>query len=483
MRYVFLMVLLLLAADSARADRFTYRDSEGERVTIEARLHGSGQGAFALEKADGQIELVPERAIIERVPGEDPKPLTEAEMVEQLTEEFGADRFRAQIKSPFVCGLVLAAPLSSAVEESRARAFLKKGCDFMKRIENIFEQFARQARLPLERPTYPLVLLVFETDEDFEKYALEITGGKGISAGNILGFYSAITNFLAIRMSECHTFETPLHEAIHQQVYNRNVLKRLAPLPGWYNEGIATGFEGNGDRITNGPVKVNSVYARIAAERSPIGWKDLVSGDTAFRGDIFAGDAYMHAWSMHWLLLNNYSNQYTKYVKMLGQKEPLAEESAEDRLKEFEEAFGKSPEDFQGEMLPKLKLEIKRQKVTFKKTATGRDVKQSHLAEVDFSATLRPQGILVGGNLTNISYIRDMAYYITIESGSGVYADWHIPSLAMKRSTQLNPQFARKRVARPKPGLGPTAVMLRVHSTLVDSETAQAWKRGQVPAP
>jgi hypothetical protein len=168
---------------------------------------------------------------------------------------------------------------------------------------------------------------------------------------------------------------------------------------------------------------------------------------------------------------------------MLGQKEPLAEVSEEDRLKEFQDAFGKSPDDFQGEFLPKLKLEIKRQKVRFKQPATGRDVKQVHLAEVDFSATLRPQGIQIGGNLTNISYIRDMAYYVTIETGSGLYADWHIPNLSINRSTALNLQYARKRAAKPNPRLGASSVMLKVHSAPIQSEMAGAWKRGQVPAP
>jgi len=482
MRTSFLLILASLAVD-ARADEFTYKNEQGETVTIEARLHGSGQGAFALLKADGQIELVPERAVTERVPKDGPKPLTEEEMVEQLTERFGAERFRSDIKSPFGCGLVLSQPLDSRIEEARCRSFLNKAGDFMKRIENIFERFARKVHVPLESPEFPLVVLIFETDQDFEEYAAESTGGKGLSAGNIAGFYSAITNFLAIRMSECHTFETPLHEAIHQQVYNRKMLNRLAPLPAWFNEGIATGFEGNGDRITNGPVKVNSFYARRAANGSPIGWKDLVEGDRAFRGDIFAGDAYTHAWSMHWLLVNNYRDEYTDYVKLLGEKEPLGKIAPADRLKEFEEAFGQSPAGFQGEFLPKLKREAKRQKVRFQRSKPGRSVKQTHLAEVDFAASLRPRGILVGGKLTNISYIREMAYYVSMETGSGLYADWHIPRLNIKGSQVLKTQYARKRVNQPKRGLGAASVRLEVHSAPIGSDEAKAWSRGQVPAP
>ncbi len=481
MRILLLILVGLVLASPAFADTFTYRDEKGNQVTLEAKLHGAGQEIFALEKADGQLLLIPQAAVIERKPGKGPKPLTEEEMVKQLTEQFGEDQFRAVIKSPFVCGLVLSEPLSTSIEESRCRSFLRKTGDFMKRIESVFERYAREVHIPLESPTHPLVVLIFETDEDFEKYSVKITGGDGLSAGNVLGFYSSITNFLAIRMSECHTFETPLHEAIHQQVYNRNVLKRLAPLPAWFNEGIATGFEGNGDRITNGPVKVNSYYARIAVSQSPFGWSELISSDRTFRGDVFAGDAYRHAWSMHWLLVNNYRKEYTQYLKLLGQKEPLTVSSPEDRLKDFESCFGK-PGEFQSELLPALKTEIKRQRVKFKPPASDREITQVNLAEVDFGATRTPGGIVMGGQLKNISYLRDMAYYITMETDAGLYADWHISSLSIKRSLTLKPQIAKKQVTNFK-RRPPGTVALTVHAAPAISETAQTWKRGQLPRP
>ncbi len=73
--------------------------------------------------------------------------------------------------------------------------------------------------------------MIFETDEDFEEYTTKHTGGRGLSAGNIAGFYSPQTNYLYVRMSECYDFSTPLHEAIHQQCFNTGVLARLTDSP------------------------------------------------------------------------------------------------------------------------------------------------------------------------------------------------------------------------------------------------------------
>ena len=113
----------------------------------------------------------------------------------------------------------------------------------MKSIEVMFSRFCSSMRVQAGKPEFPLVVLIFETDDDFEEYTAKATGGRGLSAGNIAGFYSPITNYLYVRMSECYSFSTPLHEAIHQQCFNTGVLHRLSPVPTWFGEGIATGFE------------------------------------------------------------------------------------------------------------------------------------------------------------------------------------------------------------------------------------------------
>ena len=133
----------------------------------------------------------------------------DAMIAAQLQKRFGENLFRSLTRDPFVIGLVLQAPLPKS-SESRAQNFLLAAAKFMKNVDGAFASFVREARVTTRPATHPLVVLIFESKDDFDKYADSITGGQGLSANRIAGFYSGITNYLAIRMGECHTFDVPL---------------------------------------------------------------------------------------------------------------------------------------------------------------------------------------------------------------------------------------------------------------------------------
>lgn len=469
----------------ARGDLFTYRDQAGEKVELEARLAGSGQGAMILELPDGQYRLIPEGAVEKREPKDGPKPLDADGVVAQLEKQFGAELFRSYQKDPFVMGLVLGSPLPKN-SEARAKGFLTKAATFMKNVETAFVSFVKEARIQAKPPTFPLVVLIFETEPDFEKYATTITGGRGLSASRIGGFYSGLTNYLAIRLGECNTFEVPLHEAIHQQVYNRHVFQRLAPIPHWFDEGIATGFEANQGKISIGPTKISPRYARQTLAAKEVTFETMMKDDRVFSGDVLAGEAYGHAWGLHWLLVTKYKAQYGKYVRMLSEKEPLLKEEPEQRFANFRDAFGKSLGDMESEFRPSLDAGVKRQKVDVNpKKPAGISQTTENMGEVELTAVSRiDEGgrLEVQGKLTNISPIRTMAYHITVETDAGTYADWHVPTLDISKSTPLQLQYVRK-VMRGATGGPSRTFRVRIRSAPPESEEAGAWKKGNLPVP
>jgi Protein of unknown function (DUF1570) len=478
---VLLLLLLLLgvgnlfSAPQAEADTFT--------VKVDARLAGEGQGVLALERTDGRIELVPQNQVLKREPGSDPEPLSGTEVLDRLSERFGKETFRGHVDAPYAIGLVLAHPLPKQYEP-KAVTFLKKAATFMKTVEKVFIGFIDDMKIEIVKPRYPLVLLIFETDEDFMKYTETETGGRGLSAGNILGFYSALTNHLAIRMSECHTFETPLHEAIHQQVHNRGVLQRLAPAPAWFNEGIATGFEGNGEKINGGPLKVSARYSRGAMRARTVDWDDVVADDKAFLGDVLAGEAYAHAWSIHWFLATKYRKQYVSYLQVLSQKQPLTKDDAATRLADFESVFGKPVGKLQSEFPQWLEQGAKKQKVVINEVKPpGHTVTFSNLAEVEMNAQQNLGGSLeVGGQMRSISHIRPMSFHVTIETDSGTYAEWFHPNVPPLKVVPLAKQTARKQMLN-APGGPSSTFQIRVKAVVPESDEAQKWQRGQLPVP
>ncbi len=468
------------------ADEFRYIDEAGDEVTISARMIGEGRGYQALERTDGQIQLVSNGAIQDRKATEDPEPISYSEMETKLKELFGEELVRVSVNKPFLVALVLSSPIEKSVE-LKATAFIKKASVFMKNVNTVFLNYAKSMKFPLEEPHYPLVLLIFESDDDFNKYTAEATGAQGLSASVIAGFYSGLTNWLAVRMGVCDTFEVPLHEAIHQQMYNR-VFKRLASIPKWFDEGIATGFESSGDRIDVNPAKINSRYARQykAISQRP-DWEKIVSDDSAFTADVLAGDAYTLAWCMHWMLATQHKEEYQAYVNELAKRPPLGLLEEQERLVQFEKTLGVTVSELQADFPRALEANLRRQKVDLNppQARDGRAQQQQALGEYDIVAQINSAfggQVRGGGSLKNISPLRMMTFYVTLETGSGFYADWLITDLKPGASRNLPPAVAAKLIPGATSGT-PGTYQVWVRSAPSGSREAENWKNGNIPAP
>lgn len=479
----FVLICLVGGPLELRGDEFVYVDETGDEVSITARLLGAGQGFQALERTDGQIRIVPTAAIKSRDNSGDPTPVDCDGMAERLKEIFTPELTRIEIQKPVVVAMVLAAPLDRTAE-GHASAFIRKAARFMNNVDGVFRKYADFMHFPIRELRFPLVLVIFESDADFEKYADEATGGRALSASAITGFYSGLTNWLAVRMSACDSFEVPLHEAVHQQMYNR-VLQRLAPIPKWFDEGIATGFEGNGERIDSNPAKVNSRYARLAMKLTSQPWSSVVGNDASFSADVLAGDAYTLAWSLHWMLATQHRENYQKFVTHLSERPSLGEKTAEDEAGHFSKIFGVDMDQLQTKFPQVLQLACKRQKVNLTDPPPGNSSSQQALGQYSIDAVsfsnLGGQ-LRVGGALRNISPLRAMTFYVTLETESGLYADWLVPDLKPTQKQPLPTQVVTKSIGRAARG-SPTQYRVFIRSVPAGSPESTAWKNGQLPPP
>lgn len=442
-----LLALVLIAAveRTARADEFTYIDESKQEQRVDARLAGSGQGFFALELADGSWRLVPEAAVSRRQPGPDPEPITPPELGAQLESRFTAELFRYKAEGPFLVGLVLQAPLP-AETDTKVEGFLDKAIKFYQSIDRMFTRFGEQMKLELQPSRFPLTMIIFETDELFEQYADEATGGRGLSSQNIAGFYSALTNELVLRLDECDSFAVPLHEAIHQQVFNRGVFQRLAPVPVWFNEGIATGFENDGTAIRANPQQINRTFAGLAQRPLGLSYDAIIAADESFQGDVTAGDAYVLAWCLHWQLVTAYPAEYTAYIQQLGRLEPL-QPRGDDRAHEFQTAFGRSPAQMTSTFADLLRAQARRERVKLEppQIAVGNLVTQDNTGLVEIGLVRR--GDLGGrlqciGKLKNLSPFRTLSFRVAlVPPGGGQTIEWTMPDVAPNRTVNLERQL------------------------------------------
>jgi len=480
----FFGTIILTCTTQLSADHFTYRDDAGNTLSVEGVAIGAKGQWQAIQQSDGQIVIAHKGAI--RKTGPDIRPATGEEVTRQLAEQIGEDRFRSHYEQPYLVGIVLMAPLTGE-DEKRVKHALGEAVDFMHGVERGFNAFVERVKLETTEPEYPLVMLIFESERDFEEYAAKISGNAGLSAGILSGFYSGRTNRLYVRMSECLSFEVPLHEAIHQQVYNRGLFNRLAPIPSWFNEGIATAFEAERGRISTGPFRVHSKYVWRAQSAGGFSWAEVVENDRAFHGDIFAATAYTHAWCMHWLLVNKHTGAYADYVRLLGEKPTMGRSTQEERNSDFQQTFGKSIEAMQMEFPRAITAAIKRRGIRFPKAREPGYMKtESHLAQIELyqnRKTLRRSGrIEFTGKLKNISPIRAMSFYIALYRADGSYTDWYIEELGSRKRLALRSQKIEKQLPRSLGGRKRTTY-LYVRSAIPGSAAANRWKEGNLPIP
>jgi hypothetical protein len=354
---------LALAVDpcAGRADEFVIQLNDQQAAQLTARWAGEGRGATALEFPDGRLELVPSSSVLQRTPGPDPTPLAAEELQAQILEQFGPTRTVCIVEKPFVIAIVQTLNgTRNAANQPRYRNLCKKAAGFFKGMQNSFIDFIEAAKVDAKPLRYPLVSIIFESKTEFWKYTQELTDQPNVA--NIAAFYDLLSNRLVMPIDECTSFDTPLHEAVHQQVYNRQIFQRLAPVPLWLNEGMAAGFEGDGEKVRSGPKAVSQRYATMALRARVANWRDIVAEDRLYQGSPLAGEAYGQAWGLHWLLVTEYREQYHEVIRHYSQVLPLSEDTPQQRVTDLEQIVGKSLPELQAEFYEELPRAVNRRK-------------------------------------------------------------------------------------------------------------------------
>ena len=144
------------------------------------------------------------------------------------------------------------------------------------------------------------------------------------------------------------TADTIVHETTHQVGYNIGIHSRIGETPTWVIEGLATVLEAPGIRVRGSSdaadkintVRLNWFNTEYESRRQPGDLARMVAGDEVFRNQ--ALDAYSSAWAFTYFMTENpaRARSYVRYLRVLGERDPLQHYTAEERLKDFQSAFG-----------------------------------------------------------------------------------------------------------------------------------------------
>src|SRR5262245_40248127 len=125
--------------------------------------------------------------------------------------------------------------------------------------------YAELNRLPVQNPKFPLVVVMFKTERDFQKYRRMPDG--------VVAYYHTLSNRVFIyeqsKLAEARpdlalgqAISTIAHEGVHQILHNIGVQQRMSIWPMWLSEGLAEFFAPttvDGKLRWKGPGQVNDL--------------------------------------------------------------------------------------------------------------------------------------------------------------------------------------------------------------------------------
>ncbi len=227
-----------------------------------------------------------------------------------------------------------------------------------------FTAYFSHKGLAIERPAFPLVIVVFATRQQYIEHCHQEVG-DGIE--RIQGHYNLETNVVttydltgsngtatAAQISRYimqpgvqQTITTLVHEATHQLVNNSGVTCRWTDTPQWVSEGLAMFFETPDLRSSRGWSTVGALnherlqrFRAYLSQRPSDSMVTLIRDNSRFQNFSTAMDAYAEAWALTYFLLQQKGQAFMAYLARLREKTPLVYDSPEVRIEDFRQAFG-----------------------------------------------------------------------------------------------------------------------------------------------
>ena len=343
-----------------------HQTSEGDHQTLRGKLLVEAQdGSLLLEDNKQLLHVIPGEAVTNREILDEEYLLTPKELGQEIVAELPAGFTFLTTRHYVIC-------YDTSLGYARWSAAL------LERLFSGFHAFWSQAGLDVSQPKQPLIVIIFSNRNDYERAAKKEVGDASHS---IVGYYNQLTNRITtydITGSDS-TDTTPsqsshsvgieilrnprassliatlVHEATHQLAFNAGLHVRLSPTPVWLSEGIATYFETPDLTNSRGWQSIGAINTTrlelVVQQFTPGLISRFIADDKPFHDLDEALVAYAHAWVFVSFLATMKKDAFCSYVAHFDTKEPLGKDSAADRMAEFKNAFGVTPDALELELI------------------------------------------------------------------------------------------------------------------------------------
>ena len=329
-------------------------------------------GAVLLEERNGKLHQISARQIQSREDATEAfVPFTSAELAVDLLSQVPAGFEITETEHYIVCS-------NSAAEYVEFSGRL---------LEVVFDQYFRfmtEQKIAVTQPARKLPIMIFAGTSEFQTFASK--QHPEISFEDTPGYFSVsdnqtllldLTGDRSIRSAPTirrRLAEKPLqvatvvHEAVHQLAFNSGLQVRMADNPLWLSEGLAMYFETGSSRsslLWSRPGLVNPrhqpAFLKLLDDSQISGdLNSLIESDATFLNAAETPAAYAKAWALTHYLIREEKTGMQKYLLSLSQRKPMVGLTAEQRTQEFQDAFGKLPDEMERELVSY----IRRQRVS-----------------------------------------------------------------------------------------------------------------------
>lgn len=338
--FVFAITCMLGIANQIQAQQGLSVNLNGETQTI-LPLGYDAHTVVALQRNGYMLELSPHDLKEPKVVPQF-RPFSQQEMRAELLHEFGRS-FEVTGTGNYL-----------VVHPRGARDVW---ADRFEELYRSMVHFFRTRGFPMGKPKYPLVGIVFYSQQQYLDYNRRVlksnaAGSYGvyIPRTNRIYLYDATQGSGKTSSKWEENLATVMHEAAHQTAFNAGVHVRAGETPHWIAEGLGCLFECKGiydafkhrrqeHRINYGRLFNYRKYVKDDAEQMI---RSVVASDDLFRRD--PNRAYATAWALTFYLSEREPRKYMRYLKQVAARKPLTSYSASSRVREFNQIFGSNYE-------------------------------------------------------------------------------------------------------------------------------------------
>lgn len=314
----------------------------------------AADGGLLVERPDGRLEIIQPDAILSLA-------RVEVHGSSETARDIGQ-----RILGELPPGFDLLVTKHYVVCFDTSRQYAQWAASLFERLHDGFTNFWTRAGFELSQPERPLVVVIFSDRRQYEEHAAR---DLGAATDRIVGYYNMLSNRVTTfditgsealrtgrpnngragldalaRPEAAGLVATLVHEGTHQLAFNCGMHRRLAPVPLWVSEGLATYFETPDASHPKGWRTIGLVNEprkkQFLATARP-GWlAALLRDDDAFRQPDAATEAYAQAWALTAYLIHTKKKRFVDYLRVLATKQPFGDDSAAGRVGEFSDAFG-----------------------------------------------------------------------------------------------------------------------------------------------